>query len=80
MAAVVIRNLSDEVHRALKARAEQHGNSTEAEIRAILEAAVLPPQRLQVGSILADFGRRFAVTNEFDVVREPTPPEPGVFD
>ena len=42
MAAVTIRNLSDEAHRALKARAAQHNRSTEAEIRAILEAAVLP--------------------------------------
>ena len=39
MAAVTIRNLSDAAHRALKARAAQHNRSTEAEMRAILEAA-----------------------------------------
>jgi antitoxin FitA len=38
MAAVTIRNLSAETHRALKVRAAQHNRSTEAEIRAILEA------------------------------------------
>jgi len=35
MAAVTIRNLSDEAHRALKLRAAQHNRSTEAEMRAI---------------------------------------------
>ena len=34
MAAVTIRNLSDEAHRALKVRAAQHNRSTEAEMRA----------------------------------------------
>jgi antitoxin FitA len=42
MAAVTVRSLSDETHRALKVRAAKHGRSTEAEIRAILEAAVRP--------------------------------------
>ena len=39
MAAVTIRNLSEEAHRALKIRAARHNRSTEAEMRAILEAA-----------------------------------------
>ena len=39
MAAITIRNLSDETHRALKARAALSGRSTEAEIRLILEQA-----------------------------------------
>ena len=42
MAAVTIRNLSEEAHRALKVRAAQHNRSAEAEMRAILEAAVRP--------------------------------------
>lgn len=36
MAAITIRNLPDETHRALKARALANGRSTEAEVRAIL--------------------------------------------
>ena len=36
MAALTIRNLSDETHRALKARAAAHHRSTEAEVRAIV--------------------------------------------
>lgn len=49
MPAITIRNLSDETHRALKLRAAQHGRSAEAEMRAILEAAVRP----QIASGLA---------------------------
>jgi len=33
MATVTVRNLPDEVHRALRVRAAMHGRSTEAEIR-----------------------------------------------
>jgi len=40
MAAVTIRNLSPEAHRALKLRARGNGRSMEAEIREILHAAV----------------------------------------
>lgn len=40
MANLHIRNLSDEVHQALKIRAALNGRSTEAEIREILTAAV----------------------------------------
>ncbi len=59
MAAVVVRNIPDETHRALKKRAEEHGCSTEAEIRAILEDAVRPETRLKIGSELAAFAQRF---------------------
>jgi plasmid stability protein len=64
MPAVTIRNLSDETHRALKVRAAQHNRSTEAEIRAILEAAVRPPERLRLGTALNEIGRRHGVTKE----------------
>ncbi len=55
MAALTIRNLSDETHRALKHRAKLSGKSTESEIRAILDGAVLPAERIKVGSELAVF-------------------------
>ena len=54
MAVVTIRNLSEVAHRALKLRAAQHNRSTEAEMRAILEAAVRPADRLRLGSALLD--------------------------
>ena len=39
MANVNVRNLPDEVHRAIRIQAAHHGRSTEAEIRDILERA-----------------------------------------
>lgn len=63
MAAVTIRNLSEEVHRALKLRAAQHRRSTEAEMRAILEAAVQPAGRLRIGSALSELGRAAGLVN-----------------
>ena len=63
MPAVTIRNLSDETHRALKVRASQHNRSTEAEIRAILEATVWPTGRLRLGSALAEMSRKLGLTN-----------------
>ncbi len=72
MAAVTIRKLSDEAHRALKLRAKRHARSTEAEMRAILEGAVLPKQRLLIGSELAAFGRKYGGI-ELDITRDQTP-------
>jgi plasmid stability protein len=75
MPAVVIRNLPSATHRALKRRAVEHGRSTEAEIRAILEAAVRPPQRVKLGSELAAIGRAFGGV-ELQIDRDRTPAEP----
>jgi plasmid stability protein len=63
MAAVTIRNLSDEAHRALKLRAAQHNRSTEAEMRAILEAAALPEKRVRLGTAMAEISREMGLTN-----------------
>ena len=63
MAAITIRKLSDETHRALKRRAAQHNRSTEAEIRAILEAAVHPEERIRIGSELSAISRKLELTN-----------------
>jgi plasmid stability protein len=72
MPAVTIRKLSPETHRSLKARARGHGRSTEAEIRAILDAAVKPADEIGIGSALAKLGRRFRGI-ELDIRRDPTP-------
>lgn len=58
-----LRNLPAEVHRALKLRAAAHARSTEAEIRAILEAAVRPEGRLRLGSALTDLARGAGLAN-----------------
>ncbi|EAR22418.1 FitA-like ribbon-helix-helix domain-containing protein [Nitrococcus mobilis] len=74
MAMLTVRNLPNEVHRALRVRAARHGHSMEAEVRAILEAAVTPEGRVKLGSLLADIGRRTKLTDEefavFEQVRD----------
>ena len=88
MAAVTIRNLSDEAHRALKLRAAQHNRSTEAEMRAILEAAVRPEGRLLLGTALSAASRDLGLTNadiealeqSLDQVRDRRPAEPIIFE
>ena len=79
MTAVTVRNLPEETHRALKLRAAQHGRSTEAEIREILENAVRPKARLKIGSELAAFGKRFGGL-DLDISRDQTPAEPALFE
>lgn len=84
MPAVTIRNLSDEAHRALKVRAAQHGRSTEAEIRDILEEAVRPANRLRIGSAMAALSRNAGLTNaDFEALeqaRDRTPAVPMSFE
>ncbi|CAN7164398.1 Arc family DNA-binding protein [Phyllobacterium sp. LjRoot231] len=79
MPAVTVRNLPEETHRALKLRAAQHGRSTEAEIREILEEAIRPKDRIKVGSELAAFGRRFGGL-DLDIERDRTPAKPAKFE
>ena len=79
MATVTVRSLAAETHRALKVRAAHHGRSTEAEIRAILEEAVHPQERVKIGSALAEFGRRFGGV-DLDIARDATPTEPATFE
>lgn len=84
MATVTVRNLPDEVHRALRVRAATHGRSTEAEIREILESTVRPPERLRLGTALAELGRRIGLTDDdiavFEQLRDKTPAEPVRFE
>jgi plasmid stability protein len=84
MAAVTIRNLSDEAHRALKARAAQHSRSAEAEMRAILEAAVRPQDRLRLGTALSEMSRSLELSNAdveaLEQARDAAPAEPMRFE
>ena len=64
MAILTVRNVPDEVHRALRVRAALRGRSTEAEVRAILEETVLPEGRVGLGSLLTAVGRRAGLTDE----------------
>jgi plasmid stability protein len=84
MAAVTIRNLSEEAHRALKVRAARHNRSTEAEMRAILEAAVRPEGRLLLGTAMSEVSRMMGLTNAdieaLEQVRDTRPAEPIRFE
>lgn len=85
MASVTIRNIPEEVHRALRARAATHGRSTEAEIRAILEQAARPEGRLKLGSLMVAIaeeagGLTDAEVEHFDQLREKNPAHPMGFE
>lgn len=77
MAKLTVRNLPDEMHRALCARAAQHGRSMEAEMREILEEAIRPSGRVRLGSLLTDMGRQARLSDEefavLEQVRDRTP-------
>ncbi|HSI47741.1 MAG TPA: Arc family DNA-binding protein [Ideonella sp.] len=84
MARLTVRDISDELHRALRTRAAQHGRSMEAEVREILASAVGSEGRIKLGSLLADIGRQARLTDEefavFDHVRNKAPANPPSFE
>ena len=84
MAMLTVRNIPDEVHRALRVRAAQHGHSMEAEVREILESVVSPEGRVKLGSLLADMGRQAKLSDEefavFAQVRDTAPARPVSFE
>lgn len=79
MPAVTVRKLSPETHRALKLRARRHGRSMEAELRAILDAAVKPAGEIGIGSALAALGRRFRGV-DLEINRDLAPARPIRFE
>ena len=83
MAMLTVRNLPDEVHRALRMQAALHGRSTEAEVREILAIAVKPEARVRLGEALAALSRDIGLTNEdfevFERVRDRAPAMPPGF-
>jgi plasmid stability protein len=84
MSMLTVRNVPEEVHRALRVRAAQHGQSMEAEVRDILQSVVRPEGRVRLGSLLADIGRQARLNDEefavFDQVRDKSLSEPVSFE
>lgn len=84
MAMLTVRNLPDDVHRALRVQAAQHGRSTEAEVREILADAVKPETRVRLGEALAALSRKVGLTNKdfevFEQMRDKTPAKPPRFE
>jgi len=79
MGALNVRNLPDDVHTALRVRAAQNRRSTEAEVRAIIEEAVMPKNPIRLGSLLAAIRKEFGGI-DLDISRDPAPVEPARFD
>jgi len=89
MAQVLVRNLPDQVHRALRVRAASHGRSTAAELRHIITDAVLPRQPeagepIKLGTLLAEIGRSVKLTDEefaiFESAQVSSPARAASFD
>jgi len=84
MAMLTVRNLPDDVHRALRVRAAQHGRSTEAEVREILTMSVKPEERIRMGEALMALGRQIGLTDEdvevFEQIEDKAPADPERFD
>ena len=84
MPSITVRNVPDEVHRALRVRAAQHGRSAEAEIRDILKNAVQPEGRVKLGSLLASIGRKINLSDDefsiFEQSRDKSPAKPVDFE
>ena len=84
MAILTVRNVPDDVHRALRVRAAKHGRSTEAEVREILAEVVKPASRVRVGEALAAIGRKIGLTDEdlavLESVRDKSPAKPLSFE
>jgi plasmid stability protein len=64
MGMLTIRNLPDDVYRALRVRAALHGRSTEAEVREILAMSVKSESHIRLGDALAELGRKIGITDE----------------
>ncbi|WP_308466150.1 FitA-like ribbon-helix-helix domain-containing protein [Rathayibacter soli] len=74
MAAVSVRDLDDDVKERLRVRAAENGRSMEAEIRAILIAAVNEPKSSEglLSAVLDRFGALGGVELELPVRVTPT--------
>lgn len=67
MAQLMVRNLTNELVRALKQRAAKHNRSAEQEHREILQTALRGPRRRPLGKVLSAMPN---VGDDKDFVRE----------
>lgn len=65
-----IRGVPEEVHRAIRERAEKHGHSLQAEMREILTNAVKSKDRVKLGDLLVDIGKEVKLSDEEMVIFE----------
>jgi antitoxin FitA len=79
MATVTVRNLPEEVHRALRIQAAKHGRSTEAEIREILAQSTRREGRVLVGTELRQYAEQIGGA-ELAIQRDAAPLQPASFE
>ncbi|WP_295701322.1 toxin-antitoxin system antitoxin subunit [Lapillicoccus sp.] len=76
MATLTIRQLDDTIHSRLRLRAAEHGRSVEAEVRAILDAAVNRPDT----NVLIALGESMAQVGGIDLERPERVDRPRAVD
>jgi plasmid stability protein len=74
MGTLTIRQLDERTHARLRGRAAEHGRSVEAEVRAILDAAVNLPEQNLLLSLHASMAEARGV--DLDVPPRTEPPRP----
>jgi plasmid stability protein len=81
VAQLIVRQLEDDVKRALQRRAEAHNRSTEEEVREILRAAVRTdqPTPVRLGTAIAERFRGHGLRDDIPELRG-HPVEPAQFD
>ena len=77
MAAILIRHLSPQLHRAIRMRAAQHGSTMQEEARRTLEEAFRPGYDHLIGSDLDFFGSYWLRGEGPRIERERDPPNPA---
>ena len=75
MSSTTVRNIPEETRRALRVRAAMAGQSTEAEVLAILERIARPEERIKLGSLLAEIGQQ-AGGFDLEIERDKSPADP----
>lgn len=79
MAQITIRQLPDEVHRALKAQARAQGKSAEALARNILRRGLFPADRARPGDLLRSIWKDTDLS-DVSFERDRSPIDPASFE
>lgn len=85
MPSITVRNVPEEVNRAIRVRAAMHGRSAQAELREILWQAAKPEGRLKFGSLLVSIAQQAGGLDDTEVdainnLRDKTPAKPLTFE
>ena len=79
MGQLLIRNLDEGTKQRLRERAARHGRSMEAEVRAIIDAALRSGPKKKIGSAIPEIFEPLGGVHLPDV-RDRTPHKPLVFE